>query len=243
MNLAPSAALDAAPALDGWRSALVGARRWRRRLAARWRRPGLLPVAAGCLALAAAAVLSLLLVPRWQADSHAAAQALHQRARSARPAAPPPPPVASPAQRLHAALPAADQTPQRVAALLALARRHDIVVRSARQAIATGGDGGPGWAAGAQPGSTTATPNTATPPATAGASTRPLPVSAAALAWRAQGRYADLRAFVAEALQADTGLVLDQLRLSRADARVELLDADLQWQLLQQAEAPARSPR
>lgn len=189
--------------------------------AARWRRPGTLPVAIGCLALLAAAGLSLLLVPRWQADARAAGQALHQRATRARPVPAAPPPAPGPALRLQAALPAADQTPLRVAELLALAQRHDIAVTSSRQSPATRLDGGPAAAVSVS----------------AAAATSPPPLAAVPLAWRAQGRYADLRAFVAAALQADAGLVLDQLRLSRADGRAALLDADLQWQLLQQGAA------
>lgn len=59
-----------------------------------------------------------------------------------------------------------------------------------------------------------------------------------ALVWRAQGRYADVRRFVAAALQADPALVLEQLRLDRTGPAAALLEVDLQWQMLQRAALP-----
>lgn len=176
--------------------------------AARWRRPGAGATALGSLALLAGAACSGLLVPHWQADTRAAGQVLHQRATAARRASPVRAPEPGPAQRLQAALPPADQTPARLAGLLALAQRHDVMVTSARQSPAAAHGGNPGQR-----------------------------IDAVPVAWRIQGRYADLRGFIAAALQADPGLVLEQLRLSRSDGRAVLLDADLQWQLLAQ---PAR---
>ncbi len=59
----------------------------------------------------------------------------------------------------------------------------------------------------------------------------------------AQGRYADLRAFVAAALQADAGLALDTLQLRRASADVGEFEAELQWSLLQaEAQTAAAAP-
>jgi len=58
----------------------------------------------------------------------------------------------------------------------------------------------------------------------------------------AQGRYADLRAFVAGALQADPGLALDRLQWRRATAEAERLDAELQWSMLQGPRAGTASP-
>jgi hypothetical protein len=53
----------------------------------------------------------------------------------------------------------------------------------------------------------------------------------------AQGRYAELRAFVAHALQADAGLALDRLHWRRSSVGSDELEADMQWSLWQ---APAR---
>ena len=49
----------------------------------------------------------------------------------------------------------------------------------------------------------------------------------------ARGRYAELRGFIAAALQADPGLALDSLQWRRAGAGVDLLEAELQWSLWQ----------
>lgn len=49
----------------------------------------------------------------------------------------------------------------------------------------------------------------------------------------AQGRYVELRTFVAAALQADPGLALDRLRWRRATAASDELEAELQWSLWQ----------
>lgn len=180
---------------------------WRWPAAWHWRRPGVPLLAIGLLALCLAAGLLLVLVPRWQADAAAAGQALHQRA-ARMPARPPQAAQPGPARQLHEALPPAALAPQRLAELLALARRHGLTVVSVHQAAPVRGEG----------------------------------VDSVPLAWHAQGPYAGMRGFVAAALQADPGLVLDQLRLSRSDPRAALLEADLQWQLLQRAEATAPPP-
>lgn len=170
-----------------------------------WRRPGLVPLAIGALALLPAAALIWAFQPRWQDEAQAARQALQRRsaqmAAIPRPAEPPPA-----AQRLRDALPGAERAPQRLADLLDLARQHGLTVASVQQAAVLRGDG----------------------------------IDSQPLTWHASGRYASLRAFVAEALQADAALVLDQLRLSRGDARAATLEADLQWQLLQRGVADAR---
>ena len=64
------------------------------------------------------------------------------------------------------------------------------------------------------------------------------------LAMGVQGSYSSLRRFVAEALQHDDALLLDQLRLARPSAQARELTADLQWTLLQREarqERPARA--
>ena len=49
--------------------------------------------------------------------------------------------------------------------------------------------------------------------------------------------YADLRAFVAEALQADPGLALDRLQWRRPNETGNDLDAEFQWSLLRERPA------
>jgi hypothetical protein len=56
----------------------------------------------------------------------------------------------------------------------------------------------------------------------------------------ARAPYADLRAFVAEALRADPGLALDRLQWHRAAETGTELDAEFQWSLLRGA--PPRKP-
>lgn len=58
------------------------------------------------------------------------------------------------------------------------------------------------------------------------------PVQRLQLALSARGRYGDLRAFIAAALQADPGLALDSLQLRRSSTETAELEADLQWSLL-----------
>jgi len=58
------------------------------------------------------------------------------------------------------------------------------------------------------------------------------PVQRLQLGLSAHGRYADLRAFIAAALEADPGLALDSVQLRRATADAPELDAELQWSLL-----------
>jgi len=176
-----------------------------------WRAAGgarALPWALAVTALLGAAALALGLTPRWQADAAAAEQAVQALARraAARPAAPAATPAPDDAQRLLQALAPAAEAPARVAALLALARRHGLVVDSTRQA----------WA----------------PPAAAAA----LPLQRLQLVIGARGGYIGLRSFVAEALQHDDTLLLDQLRLSRARPDAAELGAELHWSLLLRAD-------
>lgn len=58
------------------------------------------------------------------------------------------------------------------------------------------------------------------------------PVQRLQLLLSAQGRYTELRSFIAAALQADPGLALDTLQLRRATPEQPLFDAELQWSLL-----------
>lgn len=55
-----------------------------------------------------------------------------------------------------------------------------------------------------------------------------------------RGTYADLRAFIAAALQADPALALESLRLRRAGAEAGPLDADLTWAFAQAADEGPR---
>jgi hypothetical protein len=66
------------------------------------------------------------------------------------------------------------------------------------------------------------------------------PVQRLQLGLAARGRYADLRAFVAEALRADPALALDRLSLRRASPAVADLEADLQWSLLRPLSSSGR---
>lgn len=168
-----------------------------------------LPWALATAALLGAAALALGLTPRWQTDTAAAMQAVQALARRAttRPAAPAATPAPDDAQRLLQALAPAGEAPGRVAALLALAQRHGVVVDSTRQA----------WA----------------PPAAAAG----LPLQRLQLVIGARGGYTGLRGFVAEALQHDDALLLDQLRLTRARPDAAELGAELHWSLLLRADA------
>lgn len=167
------------------------------------------PVVAGAIGLLLAALLALALVPRWRAEQAQADHALQalvrlaDRARAAQPVAAP----ARDEQRLLQALPAADDSPGRTAALLALATRHGVTVDSVRQ------------------GEPRVTDNRA------GA----LALQQVPLALAARGPYTALRGFVAEALQHDDALLLDQLRINRSQASAQELTAHLQWTLLQRA--------
>ena len=53
-----------------------------------------------------------------------------------------------------------------------------------------------------------------------------------------QGRYPELRAFVAGTLAADAAAVLERLRLQRADAATAELNFEMQWTLLHHVELP-----
>jgi hypothetical protein len=58
--------------------------------------------------------------------------------------------------------------------------------------------------------------------------------------------YAAWRRFVAEALQQDDALLLEQLQLGRASTSAALLTAELQWSLLQRsggAAATSQAPQ
>ena len=165
------------------------------------------PVVAGAIGLLLAALLALGLTPRWRDEQAQADQALQaavraaDRARAARPVAEP----ARDEQRLLQALPSADDSPGRIAALLELATRHGLTVDAVRQGDTRGAD------------------NRASA----------LPLQQVPLALAARGPYSALRGFVAEALQHDDALLLDQLRINRSQPTARELNADLQWTLLQ----------
>lgn len=170
---------------------------------------------AAVCALLAATGLAQGLTPHWQAQ--AAQDALLQRqldrsavaSRTTLAAAAPP----SDAERLASALPAADQTPQRLAELLALAQAPGLTVHGIRQ---TWGSPGTGDAAGL----------------------RQLQVTLLL-----QGPYDALRALVAKALQRDAALALDSLHLEATAATdrpangggAAGLRAEMQWSLLMRA--------
>ena len=174
------------------------------------------PVVAGAIGLLLAALLAQGLTPRWRAEQVQTDQALRavvraavrqaDQARAGRPTAEP----VRDEQRLLQALPSADNSPGRIAALLELATRHGLTVDAVRQGSALGADN------------------------RAGA----LPLQRVPLVLAARGPYAGLRSFVAEALQQDDALLLDQLRFSRGQASAPALSADLQWSLLQRLPDP-----
>lgn len=176
------------------------------------------PAGLGVSALLLAAGLALIVTPRWQAERDAADMAAHRLAATPR-AATPAAVVPTDELRLLAALPSADAAAQRMADLLALAAQRGLVVQSTRQSL-------PAAAAPRNP-----TSGAAAPAAT------PLPVQALRLSMGVQGRYEALRRFVAEALQHDDALLLDQARLLRATPQARELSAELQWSLLQRADA------
>lgn len=66
------------------------------------------------------------------------------------------------------------------------------------------------------------------------------PVPRLLLTLSARGGYAELRAFLADALQADPGLALLRLRWRRPDAQTGSLEAELQWSLLASVASPAQ---
>ena len=217
-----------------------------------------LPLGLALIALLLAAGLALVATPRWRAEQTAADQAARRLARAPRVAAPAAASATSDEQRLLSALPDADSSPQRVADLLALAAQHGLVVHSTRQVL-------PAATATAAVGAVTTTATTATTAATtatataaattATAATATAAVSspaASATAWAVaplqlsmgvQGGYSSLRQFVADALQHDDALLLDQLRLARPSAQARELTADLQWLLLQREQRPERPAR
>jgi hypothetical protein len=186
--------------------------------------PGLagLPVLAGSAALALAALLALGLAPRWQADADAAGRDL-RRQRAAAAAAPARPvaaaaPAPTAASTLLPALPGADTLPQRQAALAALALHHGITLDGLRLAAPQGLGSGAGA----------------------------LPAQRVALRLAGTAPYAAWRRFVAEALQQDDALLLEQLQLGRASTSAALLTAELQWSLLQRsggAAATSQAPQ
>ncbi|MBP6900091.1 MAG: hypothetical protein KBC73_08390 [Burkholderiaceae bacterium] len=161
----------------------------------------------GLLALLASALLATATV-QWRQEHQALEQQWRSErdARLATAARPGPTPSAGPddaAARLQAALPPPGQAPQRVAELLALARRQGLTLRGAQQRLPD-----------AQRRADQAAPGRLE------------------LALLAEADYGQLRRFVAEALAQDAGLVLGSLRLQRADARTARLQAELQWVLL-----------
>ena len=108
-------------------------------------------------------------------------------------------------QRLAPALPPADAAPHRLAALVARARQHGLTLDSVRQSA----------------------------PLRLGAGNAALAAERLPLRLAGSGPYSAWRRFVAEALQQDDALLLDQLRLSRSGPGAALLAADLHWSLLQ----------
>jgi hypothetical protein len=67
------------------------------------------------------------------------------------------------------------------------------------------------------------------------------PVQRLLLTMSARGGYAELREFLADALQADPGLALLRLRWRRPDVQTGSLEAELQWSLLMPAASPMPS--
>ncbi len=164
------------------------------------------PALAGTLALLLAALLAWGLVPRWRADQDSADRALQQRARQA-PAVARVAAVLPADQRLAQALPPADAVPQRLAALVHSAGQRGLQLDSVRQAA----------------------------PLRLGTGAAALPAERVPLRLTGRGPYTAWRQFVADALQQDDALLLDQLRLGRRSPADSLLDGDLQWSLLQRA--------
>ena len=179
------------------------------------------PAGLGVSALLLAAGLALIATPRWHAERDAADLATQKLATAPRAATPATAAVPTDERRLLAALPTADAAAQRVADLLALAAQRGLVVQSTRQSLLA-----------AVSATTAAAPRNPTIGAAASAAT-PLPVTALGLSMAVQGRYENLRRFVAEALQHDDALLLDQARLVRATRQAHGLSAELQWLLLQ----------
>lgn len=174
-----------------------------------------LPVLAGSTALALAALLALGLAPRWQADAHAARQDLRRQRTATAAATAKPVAATAPAPTLVSALPAADALPQRQAALAALAQRHGITLDGLRLSA----------------------------PQALGNGNAALPAQHVPLRLAGTAPYAAWRRFVAEALQQDDALLLEQLQLGRASATAAVLTAELQWSLLQRSGPAAATVR
>ena len=228
-----------APLPAGWRSA------WRPvRLPAMARAIGQarnLPLGLAVAALLLAAGLGLIATPRWRAEQAMAEQAAGRQSHAPRAVAPAAATAPGDDQRLLAALPPSDAATQRVADLLALAEQHGLVVQSTRQALPDA----PAVATPALPAEPAPPP---TPPPTATARHTPaaapatgLALSVLRLSMGVQGGYVGLRRFVAEALQHDDALLLDQLRLLRPSPQDRALTADLQWLLLQRDAPPVHA--
>lgn len=165
-----------------------------------------LPTAVGTAALLAAALLALWFTPRWQADTAqtaSAAQTRLQRLRLASPVVVAKAPDADTA--LLQALPTDSDAPQRFAALVDQARVLGIRLDSVRQGAAQ---------------------RLGTGQAMLAAERVPLRLAGS-------GPYSAWRRFVAQALQDDDALMLDQIRLARPGADSPALAAELQWSLLQ----------
>jgi hypothetical protein len=167
------------------------------------------------LALLAAATLAWGLTPAWQqaADrDQRAAQADQRRWRQR------PPPAAAPAAApsWRSGLPAASALDRRFADLLDSALHHGLAVGRSQQQWR---DLAPGAPASGQPA-----------------------VSAVLVSLQVDGSYADLRAWVADALAADPHLALDALRLQRTGPGSATLNAELQWALLQRAALRVDAP-
>ena len=162
------------------------------------------PALAGAAALGLAALLAVVATPRWHDDAARADQALRQRA-SAVASMPRPLPLVPADLQLEQALPPATQLPQRISALVQLARQHGVQIDSVRQSA----------------------------PLRLGQGAAALAAERVPLRLAGTGAYTAWRRFAAEALQQDDALVLAELRLSRNSQADRVLAGHLQWSLLQ----------
>jgi hypothetical protein len=173
------------------------------------RQRGSWPAAAGAAALAAAAWLQVVTLPGLRGEVLAAqaafGQALHRadalRANRTRVTAP------AEAERFRALFAPAAERHQRAAALLALARVHDLDTRRVEMR----------WSVAE-------------------------PLSRYQLTTPVEGRYENIRAFIAQALQQDPSLSLDALQLRRTAVSAGVLQADLRWSLQLRNDASSGRP-
>jgi len=210
-STAPAARRPAAQALPALRQAWREQSVWGRRLSA-----------LTLLALLVAVTLAGALTPAWQREADADEQAAlaAQRSWRQRPA----PPVAATAMPgWRSSLPDASAADARLAELLDSAARHGLSVARSQQQ----------WRELA-PASPLAQPGRPDMARTVAAVAAAEPgVGALQLTMMVDGSYADLRAWVGDALAADPQLALDALRLQRPSAVSTQFSAELQWALLQ----------